>query len=135
MVGEDEVGRRRGVRRPWTAVPASRFRSDSAGDGDEHRLGYAVLGRGVTRLGSVGIEGNFRVFGEVFEFSSDGFSKFNCRKSGELRGGNRWVLLRGVSRVRSRGEIGAEVRDFQREWEIRTSGVERESKSGTMRER
>ncbi|PKI26345.1 hypothetical protein CRG98_048966, partial [Punica granatum] len=41
------------------AVPASRSCGDGAGDGGEHRLFYAVLGRSVMRLGSVGIEENF----------------------------------------------------------------------------
>ncbi|PKI47579.1 hypothetical protein CRG98_032020 [Punica granatum] len=70
---------------------------EGTGDGGEHRLGYAVLGRG------------------VFEFSSEGFSEFNRRKSGELRGGNRGVLLRGVSRVRSRVKIRTRGRDFEGE--------------------
>ncbi|PKI39949.1 hypothetical protein CRG98_039612 [Punica granatum] len=36
---------------------ASGCRGDGAEDGDKHRLDYAVLGMGVTRLGSVEIEG------------------------------------------------------------------------------
>ncbi|OWM63871.1 hypothetical protein CDL15_Pgr006133 [Punica granatum] len=41
------------------AVPASGRRGDGAGDGGEHRLGYTVLGRTITRLRSVRIEENF----------------------------------------------------------------------------
>ncbi|PKI49758.1 hypothetical protein CRG98_029845 [Punica granatum] len=41
------------------AVPASGSCGDGAGDGGEHRLFYAVLGRSVMRLGLVGIEENF----------------------------------------------------------------------------
>ncbi|OWM78186.1 hypothetical protein CDL15_Pgr015005 [Punica granatum] len=61
-------GRRRGIRWQRTTVPTSGHRGDGAGDGGEHCLGYAVLGRGVMRLGSVGIEGNFRFFERFLSF-------------------------------------------------------------------
>ncbi|PKI53586.1 hypothetical protein CRG98_026036 [Punica granatum] len=136
--GEDEVGRRRGIRRPRIAASAFGYRGDSAGDGDEHRLDYAVLGMGVTRLGSVGIEGNFRFWRGFFEFSGEGFPEFNCRKSGELRGGNRGILLRGVSRVRSRREIrarGKDFRAFERDPNRESRERESESEIGTVRAR
>ncbi|OWM89375.1 hypothetical protein CDL15_Pgr024123 [Punica granatum] len=68
MNGEGEVGQRRGIWRPRTAAFTSGRRGDGAGDGDEHRLDYAVLRMGVIRLGSFGIEGDFGFFGEVSSF-------------------------------------------------------------------
>ncbi|PKI49664.1 hypothetical protein CRG98_029909 [Punica granatum] len=95
--GEDEVGGRRGVRRPRTAVPAFGRLGDGAGGRGRRRRVPPELRR--AREG---------------HHEARGFSEFNCRKSGELRGGNRGVLLRGVLLVRSRGEIEARGRDFER---------------------
>ncbi|OWM91358.1 hypothetical protein CDL15_Pgr000302 [Punica granatum] len=71
--GEDEVGRRRGVRRPRMAVPASGRRGDGTGDGGEYRLGYAVLGRGVTRPWSARIVGKFRFLARFLSFPTRDF--------------------------------------------------------------
>ncbi|PKI60799.1 hypothetical protein CRG98_018788 [Punica granatum] len=61
--------------REWRFPPlcATTTAREGAGDGGERRLGYAVLGRGFTRLGSVGIERNFIFFGEVFRVSGEEF--------------------------------------------------------------
>ncbi|PKI60796.1 hypothetical protein CRG98_018785 [Punica granatum] len=124
--------------REWRFSPlcAATTAREGAGDGGECRLGYAMLGRGVVRLGSVGIDRNF-IFFERFSSFRRGISEFNRRKSGELRGGNRGVLFRGVSRIRSRGEIRARGRDFEGSLGRSESREGRESVSeiGTVRGR
>ncbi|OWM90907.1 hypothetical protein CDL15_Pgr027394 [Punica granatum] len=87
MVREDEVGQRRGVWRPRTAVPASGFRGDGTGDGGEHRLGYTMLRRGVTRLGSVGIKENFSGFWLGFRVFRRGIFRVQLSKIGGIRRG------------------------------------------------
>ncbi|OWM73384.1 hypothetical protein CDL15_Pgr026483 [Punica granatum] len=62
-----------GRERRFPPLGAATTAQEGAGGGGEHHLDYAVLGRGVTRLGSVGIERNFVFFGEVFRVSNEGF--------------------------------------------------------------
>ncbi|PKI40266.1 hypothetical protein CRG98_039343, partial [Punica granatum] len=59
MGGGEESGRR-GRRFPLLSV-AETARED-AGDDSKHRPSYAVLGIGVTGVGTAGIEGKSRVF-------------------------------------------------------------------------
>ncbi|PKI50128.1 hypothetical protein CRG98_029452 [Punica granatum] len=80
--GEDEVGRRRGVRRPRTAVLASGRRDDGARDGGEYRLSCAVLWRGVTRPGSARIVGKFRFLARFSSFSARDFPSSIAGNSG-----------------------------------------------------
>ncbi|PKI71519.1 hypothetical protein CRG98_008036 [Punica granatum] len=126
---EDEDGWRKGFRRPRTAVPAARCRDDGTGGRRRRwrappRLCRARERRHEARIGWD--REKFRFFWRGFSSFQRGISEFNHRKSRELRGGNRGVLLRGVSRVRSRGEIGARSRDFRAYPPIRESGAERE---------
>ncbi|OWM64311.1 hypothetical protein CDL15_Pgr014101 [Punica granatum] len=75
-VGEDEDGRRGGSddrERRFPPLGAATTAREGTGDGYEHRLGYAVLGRGVARLGSVGIEENFGFSARFSSFSTRGF--------------------------------------------------------------
>ncbi|OWM77734.1 hypothetical protein CDL15_Pgr019522 [Punica granatum] len=60
MGGKEESGDRGQRFPPLSATATVR---GGAGDGGDYCLGYAVLGRGITRLGSVGIE-------EIFEISA-----------------------------------------------------------------
>ncbi|OWM77735.1 hypothetical protein CDL15_Pgr012437 [Punica granatum] len=68
MGGKEESSDRGQRFSPLSATATARR---GAGDGGNYRLGYAVLGRGVTRLGSVGIE-------EIFEISAR-FPSFPAR--------------------------------------------------------
>ncbi|OWM63810.1 hypothetical protein CDL15_Pgr006072 [Punica granatum] len=97
VIGEDEVGRRRGVRRPRAAVPASERRGDGAGRHGRRRRVLPGLRRTWERRYEAWVgrdRKGFRVFGEGFEFSGEGFSEFNCRKSEKLREGNGGVLFK-----------------------------------------
>ncbi|PKI74753.1 hypothetical protein CRG98_004862 [Punica granatum] len=49
-------------------------RGDGGGDGGEYRLGYAVLGMGVTGIGKVGVERIFEFSGSISRFSGKGFT-------------------------------------------------------------
>ncbi|OWM83622.1 hypothetical protein CDL15_Pgr004051 [Punica granatum] len=71
MNGEDEVGggeESGGCGQRFLPLGAAATAQEGARDSDEYRLDYTVLGMGVTRLGSVGIEGDFGFFGRDFEF-------------------------------------------------------------------
>ncbi|PKI58288.1 hypothetical protein CRG98_021370, partial [Punica granatum] len=98
--GEDEDGRKGGVRRPRAAVPASERHGDCAGGRGRRRrllpgLRRARKGRYEARVSWD--RGDFRDFGEVSEFSGEGLSSLIAGNSGGSRGGNRGVLLRRVS--------------------------------------
>ncbi|OWM63304.1 hypothetical protein CDL15_Pgr022049 [Punica granatum] len=78
--GEDKDGLRGALqccRWRFLLLGAMAMAREGEGDGSEHRLGYVVLEMGVTGIGTTEIEGNF-------EFSSEGFSTFNRRKSGGI---------------------------------------------------
>ncbi|PKI78986.1 hypothetical protein CRG98_000627 [Punica granatum] len=62
MGGGEDSGRRK-RRFPLLGVAATA--REDAGDGSKHRLGYAVLGMGVTGVDTAGIEGKSRVFRRV----------------------------------------------------------------------
>ncbi|PKI35919.1 hypothetical protein CRG98_043693 [Punica granatum] len=55
---------------PLSAAATAR---EGTGDGGEYCLGYAALGRGVTRLGSVGIERDFGFLARVSSFPARDF--------------------------------------------------------------
>ncbi|OWM90826.1 hypothetical protein CDL15_Pgr011586 [Punica granatum] len=75
MGGGEDPGRRR-RRFPLLGVAATA--REDARDGSKHRLGYAVLGMGVTGVDTAGIEGKSRVFRR-------GFPKSPISKSSETR--------------------------------------------------
>ncbi|OWM87969.1 hypothetical protein CDL15_Pgr000386 [Punica granatum] len=101
MGGEEESGDRGQRFLPLSAAATAR---GGAGDGGDYRLGYAVLGRGVTRIGKVGVERIFEFFGAISRFSGKGFLSLIAGNRAELRGVNGGLLCRSVSQVDSRGK-------------------------------
>ncbi|PKI32432.1 hypothetical protein CRG98_047177 [Punica granatum] len=87
MGGGEDSGRR-GRRFPLLGVVATA--REDAGDDSKHRLGYAVLGIGVTGVDTAGIEGKSRVFRR-------GFPKSPISKSSETRANFSFILAGSCS--------------------------------------
>ncbi|PKI41329.1 hypothetical protein CRG98_038282 [Punica granatum] len=135
--GEDEDGRKGGVQRPRAAVLASERHGDCAEGRGRRRqlpLGLRRARKGRYEARVSWDRGDFRDFGEVSEFSGEGLSGLIAGNSRGSRGGNRAVLLRRVSPVHFRGEIGARSRDFPRlNRDLRVGGLRERAREGFLR--
>ncbi|PKI63893.1 hypothetical protein CRG98_015729 [Punica granatum] len=109
MNGEDEVGggeESGGRVQQFPPLGATATAREGSRDSGKYHLDYTVLEMGVTKLGSVGIEGDFWFFLRDFEFFRREVSEFNRWKSRELRGRNRGFVPGSVA-----GSVGEKNRE------------------------
>ncbi|PKI36636.1 hypothetical protein CRG98_042962, partial [Punica granatum] len=113
VVGEDEV--RAEERSLTTANGGSRLWAPRRWHVRRRRAPPGLRrARGKRHEARVGWDrGDFRDFGEVFEFYGEEFSSLIAGNPGGSRGGNEGVLFGVRSRVCFRGEIGAGSRDLR----------------------